>query len=538
MGGEKRIYLNWESDLKINEIEKKIQDYIAPMGYNIFDYPRGLAIKTDKCNPKKNNQIRIGKLIKDQDLLTEFKLDEYRTNSRKYNLRDCLIVISQKYNDIVNMSTGRNWTSCMNTKDGGHSGVINDDLKHGTLIAYLVNKDDLEIKHPLGRVLIKPYHFKNNPKLIYYKVDGRVYGNVPDQDKFKEIVSKWFDKNQPHTKNKGWLLLTKGLYDNDEVVFYKTEDGFLEDYDVDGYDIDGYNEMGLDREGYNRKGLDKNGLTKEGQYISVDGTLFDFKNMIYPFSDYLSPEQIMFLDRNNIKISSISMGVDREVNVSGDISISYLVDGKCPISFGIVDGDFIISSQYEGKDLFGAPHTTNGNFSIYGNIESLQRNDNKPFIVEKDFYIGNIDGIKNLLGGPVYVGRSYTIRARTLESIEGIASYIGGRLDIQYTKIKDIKPLKNTIIDSRIIKISDNKIKSLVGLPKGVIKVLDCSSNPIRSLDGVPNKIKYLSFYGRDKVKTTERFENVVEINCHNNKYYKERNIFKKIIKIIKEKII
>lgn len=205
MEGNLRIYLDWVIKHKKSKTQLMVEDYISPLGYEVFDYTKGIAIKING-DPKKNNQIRIGKLLKDKNILEKFNLDEDRTNSKKYNTEDYRIVISQSYDDIINMSTGRSWTSCMSFPDGRYSYMIKADILEGTLIAYLINKDDMEITKPLGRVLIKPFSTEDGE--TQYLTETKVYGNVPMSQSFIRSVKSWLNNRQTPSFE-GWVSLKR-----------------------------------------------------------------------------------------------------------------------------------------------------------------------------------------------------------------------------------------------------------------------------------------------------------------------------------------
>jgi hypothetical protein len=112
------------------------------------------------------------------------------------------------------MSSGRGWTSCMtlgSKKDraGVFSNKVHCDVEEGTIIAYLVNKKDTNIKNPIGRVLIKPYINVNDPSDIYYGVEDNTYPvNAPIV--FRDNVVKMFKGLQ--SNKLGSFKLNPSLY--------------------------------------------------------------------------------------------------------------------------------------------------------------------------------------------------------------------------------------------------------------------------------------------------------------------------------------
>lgn len=119
-----------------------------------FDYFKGtVTISYENGKPR---ELKIGKLIKNKTMLDQFANDPFRL-TKNLKGKDFLICISNHSYDIAGMSADRNWTSCMNLYTGEMRQYVYEDIKHGTLIAYIIEKSDTNINHPIGRVLIKPY---------------------------------------------------------------------------------------------------------------------------------------------------------------------------------------------------------------------------------------------------------------------------------------------------------------------------------------------------------------------------------------------
>lgn len=72
------------------------------------------------------------------------------------DISDYHIVISANPVLIGEMSTGQAWRSCMNLYDGTYKNRVLDDIEHGSIVAYLVHKDDKNCRHPLLRRTLKP----------------------------------------------------------------------------------------------------------------------------------------------------------------------------------------------------------------------------------------------------------------------------------------------------------------------------------------------------------------------------------------------
>ena len=149
-GDKDRIYLRMKAS-GASRTRESVALCLKEKGYNILDYNNGYA--TDE---RGKQQFKIGKLLKNnEDLLEEFMTDPSRTPAVT------LVVISRNTEDIARMAAGRSWTSCMNPKDYNFKDMgfndIPNDIRMGTLVAYMTTENDTELNNPLARVLIKPY---------------------------------------------------------------------------------------------------------------------------------------------------------------------------------------------------------------------------------------------------------------------------------------------------------------------------------------------------------------------------------------------
>lgn len=233
-GGRYRIYIN-NIDVNVDDLIESsplfynIKRILKKQGYHID--PLGY-IENKAVNTKRSNQIeKISKIlnrINEIELLKSFNSDPLRQVHGNYK-----IVISRHPYDIVGMSTDRHWTSCMDLgvepivyrskkdykdmKPGVYSDKLEQDVKNGTLIAYLISPKDDNINKPLARILAKPYKRRNK---IYYYVSSKTYGVQIDE--LKNVFSEWIQKNINTNKYTGVFKASKGLYiddDPDELEF-------------------------------------------------------------------------------------------------------------------------------------------------------------------------------------------------------------------------------------------------------------------------------------------------------------------------------
>lgn len=190
-----RISFPYTNDSTEDEIESILKRY----QFTIKDYRNNLAIDI-----RSDKEIALNKaltIISKKEPDVKYLLDRYASIKGRgvIDKDDNLIIIfsSAKY-DIVGMSTGRmpTWSSCMNVIKGGNESYVEKDIKEGTIICYLTEANDTNIEEPLGRVLIKPFlNVKNEKDVILYP-DQKTYGNIPNSEKFTDIIDDYMEKTQ------------------------------------------------------------------------------------------------------------------------------------------------------------------------------------------------------------------------------------------------------------------------------------------------------------------------------------------------------
>lgn len=168
------------------ETEKEVKDYVDEKGFDIISYKRNRAAKRDDSSKR---EFKITKVLSDnQELLQKYNADPRRDMSSQNNQK--LVVFCQHPYDIVGMSCGRNWTSCMNITDPHYQknaeNYVAVDILYGTIVAYLIDVDDKNINHPYARINIKPRMLGNR---MIYQPETSIYGNriVEFLDKVQEV---------------------------------------------------------------------------------------------------------------------------------------------------------------------------------------------------------------------------------------------------------------------------------------------------------------------------------------------------------------
>lgn len=173
-----------EPMLKNLGVELSIRDYVKGVG----ELPDGRSVKIPKLL-----DILVKKQFYD-DNFKQFILNQYLNDKIREKPKPLLIVISKAKYDIAGMSTGRGWTSCMNIDGGSNYSYISCDLEEGSIIAYLVKKEDLNIKNPIARVLIKPFINRYDENDIIFKPEEVIYGTATKS--FGQKVNELLDSNQ------------------------------------------------------------------------------------------------------------------------------------------------------------------------------------------------------------------------------------------------------------------------------------------------------------------------------------------------------
>jgi hypothetical protein len=138
---------------------------------------------------KRDAKKKIDALLKLYDEIPEVR--QFRENKTK----TYYIVFSKHAYDIAGMSTNRGWSSCMNLYQGINKHYLQYDVTDGTMIAYLVANDDLNITRPIARVAIKPFVNTDDATDVFYEPEEKVYGTPPLT--FLEVLNKIINDAQP-----------------------------------------------------------------------------------------------------------------------------------------------------------------------------------------------------------------------------------------------------------------------------------------------------------------------------------------------------
>lgn len=194
-----------------NTLPGNIVHHLNNSGYQIHDHTKGIALD------RHGRQVRIGKILAKSGQKELEK--QFNTHMAKQgNAHNLAVTISRNPYDVAAMSTGQGWTSCMDLKKRGsekdedYTDSLIHDINKGTHVAYLHNKDDINLEHPLARIALKPFTAVNNPDKIALRPEDKGYGHFPPS--FPKSVQDWAEKHFP--LDEGIIYHKPGpLYDDD-----------------------------------------------------------------------------------------------------------------------------------------------------------------------------------------------------------------------------------------------------------------------------------------------------------------------------------
>jgi len=270
-----RVYIPLESQKRkgpISGVEKQVTDFLKTNGYQVLDYIKGTVRFGDA-----KNTTTIGKVLtrlKADELMKKFVSDESR-KSLTSDIGDLMIVISRHPYDIAGADTDRNWTNCMTMghatskrveklnselndlnlklknlkkaqtpedflsqgyqnpemvkitrriqeigeelgdrkRTGENVRYLMSDVKEGSLISYLIRKDDKNINNPLAVLNIKPYirdgETSTDDKNFILVSDNNMYGQ--GRPEFKDTIDKILNEFNG-TESYGVFCLKDNIY--------------------------------------------------------------------------------------------------------------------------------------------------------------------------------------------------------------------------------------------------------------------------------------------------------------------------------------
>jgi hypothetical protein len=327
-GTKWRIYIpllisdNQEELPVYSNVRMRVKKHLQSLGYSIKSYNSNLAVD------ERGRERKIGKLLS-PELLKDYQEDPVRAGSTiEKNVNKYQIVISRHPYDVAGMSTDRGWKSCMTlthtdrktgeeVEAGCNQHIVEEDVKAGTLIAYLIAAGDRNIENPIARILIKPFY--NEDEGLLLSIEGsNVYGNAPLI--FKDSVGNWVDQSNDILES------LPGSYRLPSNLYYDLDDG---EEDHGGYSSIEY--AGSTAEKEKRKNqTKKTHLTNSVRLIfnDIKDPLLRADALEELFGSPMSYEIFKFC------VDVIPMLSPDDINVSDDVLIQYINDTPFSISAG------------------------------------------------------------------------------------------------------------------------------------------------------------------------------------------------------------
>lgn len=323
-----RIYLPLIEDIKVSDLEKDITELLDKNGWEVIDYTSGMGRFKGAKNPKRIGQIltSLERNSKDEEEKSHIKLLMKQfvedTNRKQGSSSKYLVCISRHPYDIAGADTDRKWDNCMTMGSGGNVHYLIHDVREGSLVSYLINKNDRNIQDPIANCAIKPYINTEDANDIILVKDSKTYPQpYPD---FERTVTNFL--TEINGDKKGIYCLNSKLYNDNRL---------------------------------NNKVVNVDDLTAEN--ILKIAKVYGIKKLI--INDDLSVDVKGDVDLSGKMMTKLPLVFNR---VWGSFSISEnqlkTLEG-CP---SIIDGDFFAYNN-QLVSLKGGPTKVGGEYSISDN---------------------------------------------------------------------------------------------------------------------------------------------------------------------------
>jgi len=396
-------------------------EFIEDEGGEVIDYIKGTF------KDEYGRVCKIGKYLtksKEDDLLKKFINDSYRTIKNEKTTKKYKVCISRHINDVCYMTTNRRWEdkSCMVLDD--RKSTFCEELEKQTLIAYLIDEDDLEIGNPYSRILIKRHFLMGDESTWIYYPSPVIYGIV--NEGFRKFIFDWLDGFQKNIKNGVY-----SLHSELEGVGYPLIHAF-----------------------------DK--VTRENiAYIIDKLDIFQIVNGYYEIDDNL--EISVFSKKEKVEFLPSPYK-------SGSVILTDIYN-KLPFKFKSVEGDFVISDNYL-TTLENCPEFVGGDFVCSSiRISSLKY---CPTTVGGIFDCSHNSKISSLNYLP-----------ETLNVLDAQCCYVKTlKGNSTLKKVNEINLYNNELVNlegfpsvSKTINVGNNKLTSIEGIPNKRFYDFDISYN-------------------------------------------------------------
>jgi hypothetical protein len=160
---------------------------------------------------------------KEEDLIN--KIDRIRINWTTANDEDSdeALELEDKLYDIQHeLDSIRHEIDQLEYNNGIGVPFLMNDIKEGSLIAYLIYKNDKNINKPIANLNIKPYINSKDKSDIVLLSDEKMYGQ--GSESFKNTIDKWLEEvNGKKVKKDGVYHLNPDVYNDDRNYVDRTD---------------------------------------------------------------------------------------------------------------------------------------------------------------------------------------------------------------------------------------------------------------------------------------------------------------------------
>ncbi len=339
----------------------------------------GSFISTEKSleNTRSFFKREFERLLQQYNEIPE--VEQVRTSKPK----SYYIIFSKHPIDVAAQSTNRGWTSCMNLYSGSNMRYVSRDVIEGTMVAYLVSEDDLNINNPIARKSIKPYVNYQDETDVLYEPESKTYGTAPQgfSDRIEELM------NQAQPDKRGTFQLVDTLYCDSRSQITKTDAKMAERAE----------EL----------------IAASKQATTVDEALYMIQNYCVRPGDDQNPDLFKFYDADGLYVNS-----QQQITINNNLAYS-------PVKFNFAPGFIIMMADQSLLNTF--PAEVNEMFlrlPIIRNFEGMPTKINNR--LNLDGFRG--DNFKGLQPGPRLISISTARMDGTTESViksfEGIPATV------------------------------------------------------------------------------------------------------------------